>query len=205
MAADGAKFMWRQRRPNIRQGWKDLKAAAGLACEFPGKTFLVGKVAFRVCEYKARSWPHMRLPSGRDIKYYNPRWIEPKTIVRPKKLDNGFGGHVWVDEEVVIPGEFRFWGVDAKTRQWLEMTSYGGQLDADADQGYASDLLRHGMLNAEKLGFELIATVHDELISEIAVERADVASLERGMLNQAAHTAGLPLAVETKCQRRYGK
>ena len=55
LALGGAKFgMWRQRRPNIRQGWKDLKAAAGLACsEFPVETFLAGKVAFRVCEYKA--------------------------------------------------------------------------------------------------------------------------------------------------------
>ena len=205
MALDGAKFMWRQRRPNIRQGWKDLKAAAGLACEFPGKTFLAGKVAFRVCSYKERSWLHMRLPSGRDLKYYNPRWIEPKTIVRPKKLDNGYGGFTWVDEEVVIPGEFRYHGVDSKTHQWLEMTSYGGQLDADADQGFASDLLRNGMRKLEAGGYSLVATVHDEAVCEIGEKFGSVKDAERLLLDQPAYTAGLPLAVETKHQRFYWK
>ena len=205
MALDGAKYLWRQKRPGIRQGWKDLKTAAGLACEFPNKTFFAGKIAFRVCEYNGRSWLHMRLPSGRDIKYYGPRWIEPKTIVRPKKLDNGYGGVTWVDEEVILPGEFRYFGVDSKTHQWLEMTSYGGQLDADADQGFASDLLRNGMRNAERLGFPIVATVHDELISEVAEERASVEEIERGMLDQPAYTKGLPLAVETKRQPFYWK
>jgi DNA polymerase len=205
MALDGAKYMWRKARPNIKQGWKDLKTAAGLACEFPGKTFLAGKIAFRVCEYKGRSWLHMRLPSGRDIKYYGPRWIEPKNIKRPKKLDNGYGGFTWVEEEVIIPGEFRYFGVDSKTHQWIEMTSYGGQLDADADQGFASDLLRNGMRNAERLGFPVIATVHDELVCEVAEERASVEEIERGMLDQPAYTKGLPLAVETKRQRFYWK
>ena len=205
MALDGAKYLWRQKRPGIRQGWKDLKTAAGLACEFPNKTFLAGKIAFRVCEYNGRSWLHMRLPSGRDIKYYGPRWIEPKTIVRPKGLDNGYGGVTWVDEEVILPGEFRYFGVDSKTHQWLEMTSYGGQLDADADQGFASDLLRNGMRNAERLGFPIVATVHDELISEVAEERASVEEIERGMLDQPAYTKGLPLAVETKRQPFYWK
>lgn len=205
MALDGAKFMWRQKRPNIKQGWKDLKTAAGLACEFPGKTFLAGKIAFRVCEYKTRSWLHMRLPSGRDLKYYSPRWIEPKNIKRPKKLENGYGGFTWVDEEVIIPGEFRYFGVDPKTHQWTEQTSYGGQLDADADQGFAADLLRNGMRNAEKLGFPIIATVHDELIAEVVKERASIKVIEKGMLDQPGYTKGLPLAVETKLQEFYWK
>ena len=205
MALDGAKFMWRQRRPNIRQGWKDLKAAAGLACEFPGKTFLAGKVAFRVCSYKTRSWLHMRLPSGRDLKYYAPRWIEPKTIVRPKKLDNGYGGFTWVDEEVVTPGEFRYHAVDSKTHQWIEQTSYGGQLDADADQGFASDLLRNGMRRLEAGGYPIIATVHDEVVAEIGESFGSVKDTERLMLDQPAYAAGLPLDVKTSRMKHYWK
>jgi DNA polymerase len=201
MALDGAKFIWRQKRPKIKQGWKDLKEAAGLACEFPGKTFLAGKIAFRVCEYRGRSWLHMRLPSGRDLKYYSPRWVEPKTIVRPKKLLDGS----WVDEEVVLPGEFRYMGMDTRTHQWTEQTSYGGQLDADADQGFASDLLRNGMRNAERLNFPVIATVHDELVCEVAKEQASVEEIEKGMLDQPSYTSGLPLAVETKLQDFYWK
>jgi DNA polymerase len=205
VAIDGAKYLWRKRHPNIATGWKDLQKAAGLACEFPGKAFMAGRIAFKVLEYKGRSWLHMRLPSGRDLKYYSPRWIEPKVIKRPKKLDNGYGGFTWVEEEVTIPGEFRYWGVDSKTHQWTETTSHGGQLDADADQGFASDLLRRGMLNLERGGYSLVGTVHDETLGEIGEEFGSIEEAERHMLNQGAHTAGLPLAVETKRQRRYWK
>src|SRR6202795_1988387 len=205
VAIDGAKYLLRERHPRIATGWKDLKDAAGLACEFPGKAFMAARIAFKVLEYKGRSWLHMRLPSGRDLKYYSPRWIEPKAIKRPKKLDNGYGGFTWVEEEVTIPGEFRYWGVDSKTHQWTETTSHGGQLDADADQGFASDLLRRGMLNLEGGGYSLVGTVHDETVCEIGEEFGSIAEAERHMLNQGAHTAGLPLAVETKRQRGYWK
>lgn len=205
MALDGAKYLWRKKHPKTKQGWVDLKTAAGLACEFPGKTFLAGKMAFRVCEYRGRSWLHMRLPSGRDIKYYGPRWIEPKNIKRPKKLENGYGGFTWVEEEVIIPGEFRYFGVDSKTHQWIEMTSYGGQLNADADQGFASDLLRNGMLKLEAGEYSLVATVHDEGVCEIGQEFGSIEAAEHCMLDQPAYTAGLPLAVESKRQRFYWK
>jgi len=205
IALDGAKYLWRKKHPRTKQGWKDLKEAAGLACEFPGKAFIAGRMAFKVIEYKGRSWLHMRLPSGRDIKYFGPSWIEPKTIVRPKKLDNGYGGFTWVDEEVIIPGEFRYWGVDSKTTQWMEMTSYGGQLNADADQGFASDLLRNGMRQLESIDYSIIATVHDECVAEVDLERASIEKAEERMLAQPSYTEGLPLAVETKLQPYYWK
>ncbi len=201
VALDGAKYMWRKAHPKIPAGWKDLKAAAGMACEFQGKTFLAGKIAFKVLEYKTRKWLHMRLPSGRDIMYYNPRWIEPRTIKRPKKIHDGS----WVEETVEIAGEFRYWAEDSRTHQWIEMTSYGGQLDADADQGYASDLLRTGMRNLEAGSYPIIATVHDEVVCEIPETFGSVKEVEGLMLNQLEHAKGLPLAVETKLQRFYWK
>ena len=85
------------------------------------------------------------------------------------------------------------------------MTSYGGQLNADADQGFASDLLRVGMRNMESAGYFVIGTVHDECLSEVDAERASVEEAERLMLDQPAYTAGLPLAVETKLQPYYWK
>ena len=199
VALDGAKYMWRKGHPKTRDGWKALKEAAGLACEFQGKTFLAGKIAFRVMEYKGRKWLHMRLPSGRDLKYYNPRWIEPKTIVRPKRIHDGS----WIEETVEIPGEFRYWAVDSRTHQWGETSSYGGQLDADADQGFASDLLRNGMRKLEAAGCLIVATVHDEVVGE--VETMTIEEAEACMLDQPGYTKGLPLAVETKRQPRYWK
>jgi hypothetical protein len=61
------------------------------------------------------------------------------------------------------------------------------------------------MLNLEGGGYSLVGTVHDETLCEIGEEFGGIEEAERHMLNQGARTAGLPLAVETKRQRRYWK
>lgn len=195
IACDGLKYMWRQHHPNIKQGWKDLKQAAEQACEFPGKGFAIpnGKIAFKVIEYRGRSWLNMRLPSGRCIRYFNPRWI-------PEKREFDTAGR-----EKVMPGEMRYWGIDTYTRQWMELSTYGGKLDENADQGYARDLLVTGMVNMEEAGYQIVGTVHDEVISE---QDETFGSFEHAgglMLKQPAHANGLPLAVDGRRAKRYAK
>lgn len=207
IALEGAKFTWRGRHPKIVQGWKDLKKAAELACEFPGKSFGLpnGKLWFKVEEYKGRRWLHMRLPSGRDIKYYNPRWIEPKTIVRPKKIEDGYGGFTYVDEEVTIPGEFRYWGIDTDTRQWMELSTYGGKLDENGDQGSCSDILRHGMRRLEDAGYPIIASVHDEVILEVPESFGSLAAANGLLCIRPSWCTDIPLAAEGSRQKFYWK
>lgn len=198
IALDGIKFTWRQRRPKTKQGWKDLKEAAELACQFPGKAYAIpqGRIAFKVVEYKGRRWLKMRLPSGRCISYYNPRWIEPKI------------GERWINNELVeytIPGEMRYWGLDTKTRQWVEQSNYGGKWDENADQGFSSCLLRNGVRKLEPAGYLVVGTVHDEAIAEVDEGFGSVADAGRLMCDQPAYTVGLPLAVSGHLKKRYGK
>jgi DNA polymerase bacteriophage-type len=198
IALDGIKFTWRSRRPKTKQGWKDLKEAAELAVQNPGKAYSIpqNRIAFKVVEYKGRYWLKMRLPSGRCISYYNPRWIEAK--IGERWLNN-------VLTEYTIPGEMRYWGLDTKTRQWIEQATYGGKLDENADQGYASCLLRQGLRNLEAAGYEVVGSVHDEGITEVPFGFGSVKEAGELMCKQEAHAAGLPLAVSGKLQPRYGK
>ena len=198
IACNGLKFLWRQRRPLTRQGWKDLKEAAELAVQFPGTAYSIpqGCIAFKVVDYRGRSWLKMRLPSGRCISYYNPRWIPPRIAER------------WINNELVdytIPGELRYWGLDTRTRQWVEQGTYGGKLDENADQGFSSDLLRNALRKLEAAGYETVGSVHDEAICEVPEGFGSVADAGALMCSQPAYAHGLPLAVSGHLKKRYGK
>lgn len=199
VACDGLKQMWRQAHPMIRQGWKDLKDAGEKAVASPGKAFSIpnGRVAFKVVEHKGRSWLYMKLPSGRLLAYYNPRWIPPKTIV----VRNKFG----VDEEREIPGELRYWGIDTKTRRWMEVSSYGGRWCENVVQAGSRDLLTHGLHGLEAAGYPVVGTVHDEAILEVREGFGSVEHAGSIMCDLPAWASGLPVAVEGQRAKRYRK
>lgn len=198
LACNGLKFLWRQSHPRIVQGWKDMKEAAEKAVEFKGQVFWLPnkRIAFKVETFKGREWLSMRLPSGRRIKYYKPRWIPPK---QSERWING------VLEEYTIPGEMRYFGIDTYTRQWVEQGTYGGKLDENADQGFSRDLLAEALVNLHAAGYKIIASEHDKAILEVPGNYGSVDEIKQLMLKQPAYTAGLPLSTDGKRLRRYGK
>lgn len=196
---DSLKRMWRNKHPKIKQGWKDMKSAAEQAVQFPGKPYSIpnGKVAFKVVEYKGRSWLYMRLPSGRRISYYKPRWIKEEVVKRVDQWGNEY------DE--VIPGEMRYWGTDTHTRRWMEVSTYGGRLTENAVQGLSACLLRDGMLALEEAGYAIIGTVHDEIITEPKKGFGSLEEANKLMCRGTSWSAGLPLAAEGHRGPRYRK
>lgn len=200
VTCDGLKYLWRQAHPGIKQGWKDLKIAAENAVQSPGKVFAVPskRIMFKVVKYGENSWLKMRLPSGRQLSYFNPRWIPSKIV----KSRDRFGREV----EKEIPGELRYWGIDTNTRQWKEVSSYGGRWDENADQGFSRDLLVAGMFAMEEAGYPLIGSVHDEAITEPDEGHGSFEHAGQLMCEAAGKVApGLPLAVDGKRAKRYAK
>lgn len=200
VTCDGLKYLWRKAHPKIKDGWRDLKVAAEQAAQFPGKVFAIPnkKIMFKVVTFGENSWLKMRLPSGRQLAYFNPRWI-PERVVN--SCDR-FGK----DIQKVIPGELRYWGIDTATRQWKEVTSYGGRWDENADQGFSRDLLVAGMFAMEEAGYELIGSVHDEAIAEPDEDHGSFEHAGQLMCEAAGKVApGLPLAVDGKRAKRYAK
>src|SRR6185437_1911265 len=145
-----------------------------------------------------RKWLHMRLPSGRSIKYFAPEWHPPK--VGERYINNEL-------QEYVIPGYFDYMGIDTYTRQWVRQQTYGGKLDENAVQAFSRDLLCHGMLNIDAAGYDIVGSEHDKVIVEVLTSSQPnvVQHIQSLMVTQPAYAAGLPLAVDGKLTIRYGK
>jgi DNA polymerase bacteriophage-type len=85
------------------------------------------------------AWLRIRLPSGRYLCYINPR---------------------------VEDGQITYSGVNQYTRQWARIKTYGGKAVENIVQAWARDVLASSMTIIEDCGYDIVLTVHDELITE---------------------------------------
>jgi DNA polymerase len=88
------------------------------------------------------------LPSGRTIRYYRPTL---RAVVTP-----------YGEKE-----EIHYWAAGLGGKGIEENKTYGGSLVENIVQGTARDIMANGMLEAEKSGFPVVLTVHDELVTEV--------------------------------------
>lgn len=169
---------WRDANENIRSLWKDLEAAAREAILNPGVTIHCRKVSFT--RYKA--WLKIRLPSGRFLSYASPS----------------------VDAE----GKISYWGLNSYTRRWEKIYTYGGKIAENIAQAVARDVMAANMPGIELAGYEIVLTVHDEIITE--APDTDEFSAEALSKMLATHpdwegVADLPLAAAGFEGYRYRK
>lgn len=121
----------------------------------------------------------MRLPSGRMLSFFKPQ----------------------IDEEEKI----RYWGVDTFTRKWCLTSTYGGSLVQSATQAIARDLMVNGMLKLDEAGYQLIGTVHDEVIMELPENFGSVQEASKIMCDIPEWAAGLPVKASGYRAKRYRK
>ena len=57
-------------------------------------------------------------------------------------------------------------GVNQYTRKWQRVNTYGGKLFENACQSLARDVMGGNMPYIDSLGYEILLTVHEELITE---------------------------------------
>lgn len=200
VTCDGLKHMWRKAHAKVKQGWKDVREAAELAVQNPGKVYAVagGRIRFKMGEYRGHNWLCLRLPSGRVLRYFNPRWIEGTTL----RTDTGFEGE-FIEEHT--PGELRYWGVDTDTRQYCETSSYGGKWVENATQGGCADILRRALVDMNIAGYHPIGHVHDEPIGEVGDGFEEHGRLTELLCRPLDWAPGLPLNIEMNINRRYKK
>ena len=98
----------------------------------------------------------MRLPSGRDIIYPEPR-ITRRTV-RHKDFETG-ETREWETDEISFYGQ-------GPTTQWTRITTYPASCFQSSVQGTARDLMMNGCLNAERAGYKVFAVVHDQALAE---------------------------------------
>jgi len=99
-----------------------------------------------------------------------------------------------------------FMCVDSVTRKWIRTFTYGGSLVENITQAIARDLKAWAMLrlDAEEI-YDLILSVHDELIAEIEQGASDAQTFARIMSEVPAWGKGIPVSAEAFSCKRYRK
>jgi DNA polymerase len=176
-ACETVKRAWRAAHPETVGLWAAAGDAVRNAIRSPGETFPVGQhVRARV----DASWLRLRLPSGRYLCYINPK----------------------TDDK----GQLSYFGVNQYTRQWGKIKTYGGKLVENLTQGFARDVMAANMPRIEEAGYEIVLTVHDELLTETPDTDAYSSDHLATLLSVCPDWApGLPLAAAGFEAYRYRK
>lgn len=85
------------------------------------------------------SWLRIRLPSGRFLCYPSPR---------------------------IEDGKITYMGANQNSRKWSRISTYGGKLFENVCQAVARDVMTSNMPKIEAAGYQIVLTVHDEIICE---------------------------------------
>lgn len=177
--AERVKLGWRDANRQTVRYWYAVERAAVDAVRNPGEVFRCRSAAFKASD----GFLLLRLPSGRPLRYFKPDLKEGK-----------FGR-----EQVTFEGR------DSVTGKFRRQTTYGGKLVENITQAVARDLMLAGMFNVENAGYDVVLTVHDELIVEADNGFGSAADVERLMCDAPTWADGLPLRAEGFETQRYRK
>lgn len=165
IACDALKRLWRYAHPAISSYWGELKDTATRAINRPGESFPCRRLVVR----RDGAWLKIQLPSGRFLCYPSPQ----------------------VDEK----GQISYMGVNQYSRKWSRIMTYGGKILENCTQAAARDVLACNMPLIEQHGYEIVLSVHDELITE--TPDSDEFSVDHMCMLMSTNTdwsEGLPLA-----------
>lgn len=176
LVCEAFKRAWRAANPAISSFWLDLEGTARQAIMHPGVAYECRALTLR-CD---SAWLRIRLPSGRFLCYPSPQ----------------------VDDD----GGISYMGVDQYSRKWSRIRTYGGKLAENVTQAVSRDVLAWSMPAIEAAGYQIVLSVHDEIITE-APDRDEFNARHLASLMATAPTwaEGLPLAAAGFEAYRYRK
>ena len=153
------------------------------AVRSPGREVRAGKVTWVLRGRFLRC----KLPSGRCLSYFKPKVSMKTTDWGPKM-------------------SLSFMSVDSVTRKWIRTFTYGGSLVENITQAIARDLMAWAMLRLETKGiYDLVLSVHDELIAEIEPGASDARTFAAIMSEIPKWGLGCPVSAEAFQCTRYRK
>ena len=155
---------WRTANPNIVKFWRRVEAAAKRALEFGTKVSLRGT---GISFYVRDTFLMIGLPNGRSIAYANA---------------------------TLEDGRIRYEGKSMTSSTFQKLDTYGGKLVENIVQATARDVLGESMIRLEKLGYKIVAHVHDEVILDVPIGITNIDEINEQMAINPEWTEGLPLA-----------
>lgn len=142
VVCDSFKRLWREAHAATFSFWKEIDQATRRAIATPGITISCRKLKLR----RDGSWLRIQLPSGRAVCYPGAR----------------------IDDS----GKISYMGINTYSRKWQRLQTYGGKLAENVTQATARDVMAANMPGVEDNGYDIILTVHDEVLTE-APDTAD--------------------------------
>lgn len=129
-------------------------------------------------------------------------WKKPRVIAC--RLLSGREIHYW-DPHFDRDNKINYWTVGTGEK-WKKTDTWGGKITENVIQAICADLLRFSALNLEEGGWEIVLTVHDEIICEVPDSPEYTVEKMGAIMTQLPDWAkGFPLAVEGWQGKRFRK
>jgi len=165
--------------------WYDSKDAAVFAIQHPGKEFTCNRSKYKVVKDRNNTlWLKLTLPSGRAL-FYNS----------PEVRDDTYGP---------IPTHM---GINPYSKKWSRLKLIPGRIVENIIQALARDILAHGKQMLDSHGYKLVASIHDETMSEVPKQQDDtmLKEMRELMCKLPPWAEGLPLSAGGYRAKRYKK
>lgn len=171
---------YRKECANISEFWGTIHAMAIRAVQN-------GVARYRNLRMNAdKNWLVITLPSGRGLYYRNPNVV------------NVTGSYKDMDT-------VEYMSVHPITKQWVKEQTYGGKLTENIVQAVCRDILVGAMLELEDKNYNVVASVHDEIVCEVPNGFGSMDEMVRIMCAIPKWGQGFPINAEPKEGKRYGK
>ncbi len=170
----------------VKELWGACEEAATQAVEHPGNPFAAGrKIVLKVA--KDALW--MKLPSGRLICWQRPKL---ELVTTP-----------WGAEKFGVTVHSQ----NTYSRQWTRNQLIGSSIFQSAVQGTARDFLANAMLHLDQANYQIINSVHDEVLLLVEEQNGEsaMADVIRIMTTPPPWAPDFPLAAEGWYGKRYRK
>ncbi len=177
---------YREKYWRVKQLWADANQAAvdALHADNEGIAVPCGHFSYEL----EGSFLFCNLPSGRRLAYPEPR-LSMRTTP-------------WGAKQMALS----YMGFNSLNHQWQRQTGYGGMFVEHISQATARDLMGVGMLACEAHPYyDLVLTVHDELVAEAPMGKGSVKEFEALMAKVPEWAFGCPVEAEGWSGTRYRK
>ena len=176
---------YRYKYQKIVQLWYALNRAAISAIQSPGTACAGNTKCSFICKTDRAGvkWLTISLPTGHNLYYNSPT------------LEKGKYGPI-----------IKFMGIHPKTHKWISLSLISNKIINNIVQATARDVLVSAKLALAYNGFNIIASLHDEIIiNHPSDSKADFADMINIMVAPVKGLAGLPLAAEGYIGKYYRK
>lgn len=177
---------YRDRYNLVVKMWYQFKDCALKAINHPGTTHSFAGCHFSLfIDRTGVDWLRILLPSGRSLFYNRP-------FITQGLYGDEPGHHGW----------------SSVIHKWTDLKLIPGRITENIVQALARDVLAHGKLLLNKLGYKIILSIHDEIVCELDhhVQVQDTMyDMMEIMTRKPEWCRDLPLAAEGKLLKRYKK